>query len=416
MKNEMKTYHLKNGLTLYFYPDKNKHSVLVNLIVPYGGMDSDFSVEKKDYHMPDGMAHFLEHYVLEEGNYGNLMNRFGAAFMIANGYTYSNRTHFFFDAVTEVESGLEWLILGIHSVPFISDKIEKTKHAIREEIRMGQDKKDRQIALAELENLFPNLPYRSIAGTISQIDSISVETAALCYRAFYHPQNEFLVVAGNFDEDWMLQKIESLYDTLSFSDFTTEKKKNWDLEVMGEKKSVIQMPTGTPITELAFKINLKRWTKKELLRLDFYIHYFFRMNFSKLSPLYQTLVTKGIIKDHLIYGKKSVADYMILTVGAYTEKADDFMEQVLKFLKDPIFDEEIFDLELKDTAIDLLLRPEKLSSIVFPFVANVIEFDSPYLDCLEDLKDFTFSDFTNRMRELSFDSYTVLFVEDVNDI
>lgn len=74
MQINIKSYQLENGLTVYFYPDRTKHSVIVNLIVKFGGKDTDVIIDGEYYHLKNGMAHLLEHYTIEQNQYGNLIS------------------------------------------------------------------------------------------------------------------------------------------------------------------------------------------------------------------------------------------------------------------------------------------------------------------------------------------------------
>ena len=56
---------LDNWLTIYLLNDNTKHTTIANLIVNFGGLDTQILVDNKYYNITGGMAHFLEHTVLE---------------------------------------------------------------------------------------------------------------------------------------------------------------------------------------------------------------------------------------------------------------------------------------------------------------------------------------------------------------
>ena len=51
MPNNLTTYVLDNGLTVYFYNDNNKHSIHAELVTKYGGRYKDFILDGKEYHI-----------------------------------------------------------------------------------------------------------------------------------------------------------------------------------------------------------------------------------------------------------------------------------------------------------------------------------------------------------------------------
>ena len=110
--NKLDTVTLENGLTIYLYPDLRRHTTLVQFITKFGGFTKDFIYQGVEYHMPDGIAHLLEHYVVECNDEGNFLDILGNRQMNTNASTHFQTTHFYFDAVEDIES-VDWLDLGM---------------------------------------------------------------------------------------------------------------------------------------------------------------------------------------------------------------------------------------------------------------------------------------------------------------
>ena len=87
---ELEKVVLENGLTIYLLNDNSKHTTIANLIVNFGGLDTEVMIEGKRYNIKNGAAHFLEHLVLESSSYGDLMNIFGQNAIRSNGLTSLN--------------------------------------------------------------------------------------------------------------------------------------------------------------------------------------------------------------------------------------------------------------------------------------------------------------------------------------
>ena len=56
---------LDNGLEVFVVPLNNTKSFYVSTSVKFGGMNRSFKVNGKEYTVPTGIAHFLEHKLFE---------------------------------------------------------------------------------------------------------------------------------------------------------------------------------------------------------------------------------------------------------------------------------------------------------------------------------------------------------------
>lgn len=405
MQTKIKTYQLENGLTIYFYPDHTKHSVMVHLIVKFGGKDTDVMIDENNYHLPDGMAHLLEHYTIEQNQYGNLISLLTKKFMHTNGITNRLCTCYYFDAVKYIDEGLELLIKGIHQPNFSEKNLEITKHAIREEIRGTQDSIDRRINVLEMRQLFCNRSYRSTIGTISDIDHITIEEVEKIYHAFYQPSNEIIVVAGNFKEKEMLEKITALYHELSFESHTIKRVLTEESPTVRNKKAVLNFPTARPIFELSFKIPIGHLTGEQKLKLDWYMSIFFEMNFSILSPIVKKLKDRKVIDKNLVLSSNFFDDYLIVKIGSYTNKKEELEKEIFETLKHLRLDEDVYELSIREKKLKVSLRPEKLNDVIDPFIDNLMYFDYPHLDSVAYLDILSIQEYQEMIGKLDFSNF-----------
>ncbi len=412
MQTKIKTYQLENGLTIYFYPDHTKHSVMVHLIVKFGGKDTDVMIDENNYHLPDGMAHLLEHYTIEQNQYGNLVSLLTKKFMDTNGITNRLCICYYFDAVKYIDEGLELLIKGIHQPNFSEKNLEITKHAIREEIRGTQDSIDRRINVLEMGQLFCNRSYRSTIGTISDIDHITIEEVEKIYHAFYQPSNEIIVVAGNFQEKKMLEKIKTLYHELSFETHTIKRILKEEPTTVKNKKAVLNFPIARPIYELSFKVPICHLTEEQKMKLDWYIAIFFEMNFSILSPLVKKLKDRKVIDKNLVLSSNFYDDYLIVKIGAYTYQKEKLQKEILETLKHTRLDDEVFDLAIREKKLKVSLRPEKLIDVIDPFIDNLVYFNCPQLDSVAYLDTLSIQEYQEMIHKLDFSNYCTVEVID----
>ena len=271
--NNIETIKLDNGLTIYLYSDKRRHSTLFQHVTLFGGKTKDFLVDGKEYHIQDGVAHILEHYVVEENARGNFLKLLGEKQMATNASTYYNMTKYYFEAIEEVEFGIETMIRGIYAPVFNEERLEKIKKPILQEIKGRMDNKFYHSNQMTLNNCLENIKVRSIGGTLEEVTNTTLEDVMTCYKAFYQPSNQFIVIAGSFDKDKVLKLIENIYNELDIKSCDMKLIQVNEKDEVIKERDILEFPTGEDYTEVTYKVNLSKFTVKERLKLDFYLHY-----------------------------------------------------------------------------------------------------------------------------------------------
>ena len=101
---------------------------------------------------------------------------------------------------------LEILLDFVQSPYFTKENVEKEQGIIAQEIRMGDDSPSRKCFKNLLKALYVNNPVRiDVAGTVESIAEITPELLYQCYNAFYNLHNMTLSIAGNIDEQKVLE-------------------------------------------------------------------------------------------------------------------------------------------------------------------------------------------------------------------
>lgn len=411
--SNIETLKLDNGLTIYFYIDKKRHSTFFQHITLFGGKTKDFIVDGKEYHMQDGIAHILEHYIVEENSRGNFLKLLGEKQMSTNASTYYNMTRYYFETVEDVEYGIETMIQGIYSPVFDKESLEKIKRPILQEIRGKMNNKFYHSNQLTLDNCFKNIKTRSIGGSLEDVTSTSLEDVITCFEAFYQPKNQFIVVGGNFDKDKILKVIKDVYEKLDIKEKNVEVIKIKEDKDVVEEYGVLKFPTGEEYTEVTYKVDLSKFSVKERLKLDFYLHYFFDMYFGMTSFLYKDLVRDGIITTGLSCSDFALDDFILISIGSYSNNSSELEKRIKDtFKKLDCFDEEIFEIDKKDSILKVVLRSENLFDTIMPFVSNIVEFNYPYPDTVSDIEAFSYEEFVEMIKSLDFSHCTTTVIKD----
>lgn len=411
--NKINKVVLENGLTIYLYNDKRRHSTFFQFVNLCGGITKDFIVDGKEYHMQDGLAHILEHYVVECNDKGNFLKILGEQQMNTNASTHLNMTDFYFETVENVNFGIRTMLEGIYNVTFNVESLEKIKNPIYQEIRGKSDSKFYQLNRLCNDNLFNNIKFRDIGGTLDEVKNTTIDDLKLFYEAFYQPNNQFIVIAGNFNKKEVLEEIYNFYENLEYQkrDVKVIKVKE-DVEV-NKKEDILYYKTPLEYVNITFKFDVSKYSPLEMLNLDYYIHTFFNSFFGTTSKLYEKLTKNKIITSSISCGNVRLNNTLTISIGSYTHDVEIFKKEVLNTIKEmDSFDEEKFELDKKTSIISMILRDENIFKTIFPFVDNIVDFNYPYVDTVEDVEAFTYEDFINTIKKLDFSNYSINTIVD----
>ena len=186
---------LPNGLTVRIVPKKGFAKKYAFLAVDFGSIDTSFTFEGKQYRVPDGIAHYLEHKMFDLPE-GNAMDLFAACGAYPNAFTSYDVTAYHFTCTENFEEGLRILLRMVLTPYFTEESVEKERGIIAQEIRMYEDSAHSNVSEALFAAMFRNHPVKvSIAGTVESIEDITAQMLYDCYDAFYRPCNMILCVS-----------------------------------------------------------------------------------------------------------------------------------------------------------------------------------------------------------------------------
>lgn len=192
---------LENGLPIYVTVKPEFEKCYAFFATSYGGMDLRFQSGGQWQDSPAGVAHYLEHkmFDLPEGNALQMLSANGAS---PNAFTSAAITAYHFECTQHFSSNLRTLLSFVSTPYFTQESVDKEQGIIGQEIRMVEDNPDWCIFHNLLEGLYHHHPLRvSVAGSQESISHITPELLYHCHKAFYHPGNMVLCVAGDVDPE-----------------------------------------------------------------------------------------------------------------------------------------------------------------------------------------------------------------------
>ena len=320
----MKTYNkvLDNGLRVFIVQNKKKNRCGAKIVIMAGGHNINY-VDKngKKKEIKKGIAHFLEHYLIEKSIYGNLGKYFADESMSFNGVTYPNRTEFYFSTVHDFKEALVRLIKLVNEPQFNEIDIEEVKKPVIEEIKRSLDNKNRQDNKKVDEAFYYNYYGDITLGDIETIENLTIEDLKEFHNCFYSTNKQIISIFSKYD----IKEIKKIINK-EYPNNKNNIKTELPIEPVKVKKKnlVIVDPSEDEYLRIRFKIGVEGYSNWDIYLLEGYMYYFSKMNFSIDSKLFKELRNK----NYTMYGIETGIDYdkyynlLFFEIVVYTSEFD----------------------------------------------------------------------------------------------
>jgi len=404
-----KTYKkvLNNGLYIYMVHSK-KNRCGAKIVVNAGGHNISYiDKEGNKKNLKKGIAHFLEHYLIEKSIYGNLGKYYLSESMRFNGATYFNRTEFYFSTVHDFKEALIRLIRLVNQPAFNEKDMEEIKKPVIEEIKRSLDNRNRQ-ELKKIDNAYYyNYLGDVTLGDIETIESLTIEDIKEFYNTFYSTNNQILTIYCNFDKKEILDIINNEYKD-NKNDIVCERViepvnvKEKELDIIDEKEDEMLL--------IRFKIDVSKYSNWDIFHLDACLFYLNRINLSLDSKLFKELRDKNLtiysIQTETNYIKEiKMIDYEIIV---YTSEFDTVKEMILNTINNIDYDKELFEIIRNNLILSFINKEEKAGFQINSWLENYLEYDLDYVDTLEDIKKDNIKDMKETLNKIDFSNYLVV--------
>lgn len=398
---------MKNGPKVVLYQDTSKHVAFASLYVMFGGDVKKTKIDGKEYKIPNGIAHFIEHLLIEHSKYGNFLLDMEKKNTDCNGFTNKDRTEFYVNSVENFEDDLVKLINVVNNAHFTKKNIEEVRSAIIKEKMMEKDRNFVDLMRLDYSLLFKNIEYPNVLGEVDDIKNISYGDVKLCYDAFYRSENEIIVIAGNFN----IGRIEKILK----ENFGKKEHKYKNIELLKEKEGKeianftgsIKKNISMDYVRVTYKVDASSFKGKDRVDLDFYMYMFLSYLFDPSSDVYNDLVESKTCIYNLDYSSYFIEDYLIIMIGTTTDNHEAFIDKVVDAMKGKKVNEEDFELRKKDSIVEIILREDTLGKTINPFVNNILVYNYDKMDTTEDIESLTFEKYKNVIEGLDFSHYAI---------
>jgi predicted Zn-dependent peptidase len=295
-------------------------------------MDVRFQLDGQWHDTPEGVAHFLEHKMFDTED-GNALQDLAAAGASPNAFTSNAITGYYFECTEKFENNLKTL-LSFVSIPwFTPESVDKEQGIIGQEIRMVEDDPEWRVYQNLVNCLYENHTIKiSVIGTQESIAQITDQTLYACHKAFYHPSNMVLCVAGNVDAQRVVDIAREILPTGSGAQIGRDHGKP-EPETAARSQAELEMAVSTPIFLLGFKAPPPPESGEERLRQALVGELACEALMGTSSALYAALYERGLVNKSFSCEYADYPGCAFLCAGGESSDPDAVRQAVLDAAK-----------------------------------------------------------------------------------
>ena len=366
---------LNNGLDIYLYSKETANNNYVTFTTKFGSINNEFIPigKNKLLKVPHGVAHFLEHKVFAQKEGPQPEEFFAKNGALCNAYTTFKNTTYLFSGASNLKENISFLLDYVQSPYFTKDNVESEKGIITQEINMCNDNPQDILYEHIRKNSFYNNPFKdSIIGTVKDINKITEKTLYTCYNTFYHPENMFLVITGNFDVHEIINIIEENQNKKTFPKFTGIKNKEYEEKNRVVKKEEI-IKHNTNISKLAYNIKIPL-TDLNISKRKYNIYLFiiFSILFDGTSTFDEELKEQKIITNSLYINILNCDTHSLVSLINETNNYKKLIEKIKETLADLNISEEDLERKKKVLISNEIFSFENIEVINEMIIDNII--------------------------------------------
>ena len=381
------------NMPVYIWENNNLNGFYLSLCVNYGSLHTSFSYKKKEYNVPLGIAHYMEHIKFNEDKNTTAHDYFNKLGSDINAFTTFEYTNYEVTAHEHYKENLSHLIKYVLNPYFTKEIINKERGIITEEIKMDKDNPYSKLFYRSLENIFKESHYKNlVSGEVRDIKKITLDDIKLIYEAFYHPENMFLVVCGNVNRYDTMQIVNDTLSKLKIGKYVkpsiiTPKE---PLKVV-KKEEIYEDKVETPKAKISLKIPLSKFKGYDKNELYYLTKILLNANFGTTSDFKEMLLENNMIIS-FNSSRTFIDDYLVVTFTYESEVYNAVKEKILEKIKKLEIDSSYLNRVIKCTISDLILTFDNKEAVSFDIQDDIINFGKLINDYYDIIKNIKLSD------------------------
>lgn len=408
--SKAKTIILDNGLKILLYIDNNKNRTIGTLYTFAGGSDTHFILDGKEYNQVNGIAHFLEHYLLEKSKYGNLVGYYDNEYIGSNGSTNQSQTTYFINTVHDFEDNFVKLLESILDPKFSEVDFDDVKKPILSEIDRSNDNPYLEYNKFIYSKLYKNIKHNITLGTQENIKNLTVDDIKLFYDAFYRPSNQMIVLSGNIDEERIVKVISDLYDKYKRDYKELVKDEIHEPVQVVESEGTFVDKDKDEVVELLYKIDISNLTPEERVKTDFYLSYATHNTFSEKAEIFNIIREREIspYSPNVEFDVTLDKDLFCLSIDLTTSKHDEAIKLLEDTLSNLIMDEETFNIFKNRILMNSINKSEVIHMVARNSINLLLDYNYEMEDDIAFVNSLTLEECKEMVNKIDFSNKCII--------
>ena len=406
----------ENGLKIYMWVNKKVNTFYGTLSVKYGSIHNNFRIKGKNYSVPAGVAHFLEHVKFNENEEETAHDFFYKMGSDTNAFTTFHYTNYQVFGSDNAKENINHLLDFVNNDFFSKKIVNNEKGIITEEAKMGEDDPYTLMLFKHLDNLFNKGEHKKlITGTPQDIKKITLEDILLVYKTFYHPKNMFLVVTGNFNPYEIAEAVKENQRNKKFDKFLNPKR---IIEKESKKVRVEYEELNINVTNKKIKIGIKM-PKKDFKNFDdLHIRLFMGMilkaNFGNTSDFKDELLQKEIINS-MSYMTEIFDDYVLVMFTIDSDYKDEIIKLMNEKLASMEINEKTFNRIKKGNIATIILEYEDVEMVNNIIQTEILNYGKIVDDIKEIYESIEYSEVEEFINCIDISNKSILILNPLNN-
>ncbi|MBP1559880.1 MAG: insulinase family protein [Oscillospiraceae bacterium] len=402
------------GLDIFIWKMEDYSTTHALFGTKYGSINTKFKTkDEPDFiTVPNGIAHYLEHKLFENEDCDvfSLYAKTGAS---ANAYTSFDKTCYLFSCTDNVYDSLEILLSFVQNPYFTEETVRKEQGIIGQEIRMYDDNAGWRVFFNMLGGLYHNHPVKiDIAGTVESIAQINADLLYKCYYTFYNLNNMVLSIAGNVDEDKVLEICDKLLKNNSNPELETAFED--EPETVCKPEVVQKLEIAMPMFNIGFKAKPEKGI--DAVRAEIETNFVLSLLADESSDFYKKLYDDGVINSSFSSEVFMGDGYFCSIFGGESRDPrlvrDKLIEEINRCKKEGL-DEERFNI-IKKSYYGALIRDLNDAEAIATVMINAGMEKLSAFDVIETVAAVTFEDVEKRLeKQFNTDNVTISIIEPI---
>ena len=408
--SSFKKVELDNGLKVVLFNDNKKNRTIATVYTYAGGRDTKFTYDGKEYNQVEGIAHFLEHYLIEKSKYGNISQYFDNEYISSNGMTNYYQTEFYISTVHDFEDNFVKLLNIVNDPKFSEEDIKDVKKPIVSEINRSLDKPQLEFNTYANNCFYKTIKYNGVLGKSEDIMKVTIDDLKAFHDAFYQPSNQMILISGKFNPDKVIDLIEKTYKSFK-KDYKKFKKHNPKEPVKVVKQHGEFVSNNLEeFLDITFKIDLSSFDPFERYKLGYYIDYIIDNNFSEKGTLFREIREKGISVYSVGYSTymSKETNLLIVDLSLFTSRHDEAIEIIMDKMNKLSHDETSFKMFLNRVLINSINAFESISNVAGSYISNLRSCNYDEVDDIKVIKKLNYNECMELINRLDFSNYCIV--------